>query len=62
MDFDFIFKLIVTVSFFAVSAALVVKWLVTSWLDYVQVMTGIRIVTLETEKDRELKENKDADY
>ena len=62
MDFDFIFKLIVTVSFFSVSAALVVKWLVTSWLDYVQVMTGIRIVTLETEKDRELKEKRDADY
>jgi hypothetical protein len=63
MDFDFIFKLILTASFFAVSIALAVKWLVTSWLDYVQVMTGIHIVTLEAQQERRNREERDdANY
>jgi len=59
MDFDFIFKLIVTVSFFAVSLALVLKWAVGAYLDYVQVMEGIRIITLEEHKERDMKEGRD---
>ncbi len=59
MDFDFIFKLIVTVSFFAVSLALVLKWAVGAYLDYIQVMEGIRIITLEEHKERDMKEERD---
>jgi len=53
MDFDFIFKLVLTCSFFGVTICLCIKWIVESYLDYVQVMTGVRVVTLEQEKERQ---------
>lgn len=57
MDFDFLFKLVLTASFFGVSLCLCVKWIVESYLDYIQVTTGIRIATLQSIKDSvELKE------
>lgn len=62
MDFDFIFKLIVTVSFFAVSTALVLKWAVGAYLDYVQVMEGIRIITMEEHKERNIRGDSDVNY
>jgi hypothetical protein len=51
MDFDFLFKLILTVSFFGVSICLCIKWVVESYLDYIQVTTGIRVATLQSLKD-----------
>lgn len=51
MDFDFLFKLILTVSFFGVSICLCIKWIVESYLDYIQVTTGIRVATLQSLKD-----------
>ena len=51
MDFDFLFKLILTVSFFGVSVCLCIKWVVESYLDYIQVTTGIRVATLQSIKD-----------
>jgi hypothetical protein len=51
MDFDFFFKLVVTASFFGVSLCLCIKWVVESYLDWIQVKTGINIVTLEQEKE-----------
>ena len=45
MEFDFLFKLIVTCCFLAVTVSLCIKWLVDAYLDYIQVVTGIRIVT-----------------
>jgi hypothetical protein len=62
MDFDFIFKLIVTVCFFGVSTALVLKWAVGAYLDYVQVMEGIRIITMEEHKERDMRGDTDANY
>lgn len=61
MEFDFIFKMILTVSFFTVSLGLTVKWLVSAYLDYIQVITGIRIVTWEEQREQMLKEGKDDD-
>ena len=55
MDFDFIWKLILTCSFMGVSICLCIKWIVESYLDYIQVTTGIKIVTLNALKDEELK-------
>jgi hypothetical protein len=51
MDFDFFFKLVLTASFFGVSLCLCIKWVVESYLDWLQVKTGIDIVTLEQEKE-----------
>ena len=53
MDFDFIWKLILTCSFMGVSICLCIKWIVESYLDYIQVTTGIKIVTLNALKDEE---------
>ena len=44
MDFDFVWKLILTCSFMGVSICLSVKWIVESYLDYIQVQTGLRIL------------------
>lgn len=51
MDFDFFFKLVLTVSFFGVSICLCIKWVVESYLDYIQVKTGIRVATIQNMKD-----------
>ena len=61
MEYDFIFKMILTVSFFTVSLGLAVKWLVSAYLDYIQVITGIRIVTWEEQRQQMLKEGKEDD-
>lgn len=57
MDFDFLFKLVLTCSFFGVTVCLCIKWIVEAYLDYVQVMTGIKVITLnqmkEQQQDRE---------
>jgi hypothetical protein len=55
MDFDFIWKLILTCSFMGVSICLCIKWIVESYLDYIQVTTGIKIVTLNAVKEEERK-------
>jgi len=52
MEFDFFFKLVLTCCFFGVTVCLCIKWIVESYLDWVQVMTGIRVVTLEKERER----------
>jgi hypothetical protein len=51
MDFDFFFKLVLTASFFGVSICLCIKWVVESYLDYIQVKTGIRVATIQSMKD-----------
>ena len=67
MDFDFLFKVIITASFFGVSICLCIKWLVESYLDWVQVMTGISVVTFAQEKEamqrmeREARRGRDDD-
>jgi hypothetical protein len=64
MDFDFFFKMVLTCSFFGVTICLCIKWLVESYLDWVQVMTGIKVVTLQQMKDMEdsrLKQEFDDD-
>lgn len=52
MEFDFFFKLVLTCCFFGVTVCLCIKWIVESYLDWVQVMTGIRVITLEKERER----------
>ena len=61
MDFDFVFKMILTVSFFTVSVGLAIKWVVSAYLDYIQVITGIRIVTWEQQKEQMIQEQKERD-
>lgn len=68
MDFDFLFKLVLTCCFFGVTFVLCIKWIVEAYLDYVQVMTGIRVITLqqmkemEEQQEREERRHDDADY
>ncbi len=61
MDFDFMFRLIATASFFGVSICLCIKWIVESYLDYIQVTRGMRILTMTAMKDLQRKEEKDID-
>lgn len=62
MDFDFFFKMVCTISFAGVTFVLCIKWMVESYLDYVQVMTGIKVITLTQMKDDVLvKETEDDD-
>lgn len=60
MDFDFLFKLVLTCSFAGVTFVLCIKWIVESYLDYVQVMTGIRVLTLTQMKDMKGEEDDNA--
>jgi len=60
MDFDFIFKLIITCCFLGVTICLCIKWLVEAYLDYMQVVTGIKVVTL-SEMKRQMEKGKDID-
>jgi hypothetical protein len=61
MDFDFFFKLIITCSFFGISICLCIKWIVESYLDYIQVKTGIQVMTHTQIKDLENLINKEND-
>jgi hypothetical protein len=61
MDFDFMFRLIVTASFFGVSICLCIKWIVESYLDYIQVTSGMRILTMTAMKELQRQEEKDID-
>lgn len=58
MDFDFFFKLVLTCCFFGVTICLCIKWIVESYLDYVQVMTGVRVFTLEQQKEQKRLEER----
>jgi len=60
MDFDFFFKMVCTISFAGVTLYLCIKWIVESYLDYVQVMTGIKVMTLSKLKDTQ-HEREDID-
>ena len=61
MDFDFMFRLILTASFFGVSICLCIKWIVESYLDYIQVTSGMRILTMTAMKGLQRQEEKDID-
>lgn len=51
MDFDFLWKMILTCCFMGVTICLCIKWLVEAYLDWMQVMTGIKVVTLQQLKE-----------
>ena len=61
MDFDFFFKMVCTISFAGVTFVLCIKWIVESYLDYLQVMTGIKVITLTQMKDDTLVKDIDDD-
>jgi hypothetical protein len=56
VDFDFLWKLILTCSFMGVSICLCIKWIVESYLDYIQVTTGIRVMKLTAMKELQKKD------
>ncbi len=68
MDFDFLFKLVLTCSFAGVTLCLCIKWIVESYLDFIQVTTGIKVMTLaqlqeqERQQQRQEQYDDDADY
>ena len=62
MDFDFLFKLVLTCCFFGVTVCLCIRWIVESYLDWVQVMTGVKVITLAQMKEQQrLEEREDID-
>ena len=56
MDFDFFFKMVCTISFAGVTLCLCIKWIVEAYLDYLQVTTGVRVLTLTALKDMQQDE------
>jgi hypothetical protein len=56
MDFDFFFKMVCTISFAGVTLVLCIKWIVEAYLDYLQVTTGIKVLTLTAMKDMQQEE------
>lgn len=61
MDFDFLWKMILTCCFMGVTVCLCIKWIVEAYLDYVQVMTGIKVVTLQQLKDIQQQSGQEFD-
>jgi hypothetical protein len=61
MDFDFLWKMILTCCFMGVTICLCIKWIVEAYLDYVQVMTGIKVVTLQQLKDIQQQSEQEFD-
>lgn len=59
MDFDFLFKLVLTCCFFGVTVCLCIKWIVESYLDWVQVMTGVKVITLAQMKEQQRMEERE---
>ena len=59
MDFDFFFKMVCTISFAGVTFVLCIKWIIESYLDYLQVTTGIKVITHAELKDKELREDRE---
>ena len=59
MDFDFLFKLVLTCCFFGVTVCLCIKWIVESYLDWVQVMTGVKVITLSQMKEQQRHEDRE---
>jgi len=57
MDFDFLWKMILTCCFMGVTVCLCIKWIVEAYLDYVQVMTGIKVVTLQQLKEMQQQQS-----
>ncbi len=60
MDFDFLFKLILTASFFGVSICLCIKWVVEAYLDYLQVTTGITVMQTITQQSEDIDDDPTA--
>ena len=56
MDFDFFFKMVCTISFAGVTLCLCIKWIVEAYLDYLQVTTGVKVLTLTAMKDMQQDE------
>lgn len=61
MDFDFLWKMILTCCFMGVTVCLCIKWILEAYLDYVQVMTGIKVVTLQQLKDAQQQSEQEFD-
>ena len=53
MDFDFFFKMVCTISFAGVTLCLCVKFITEAYLDYIQVMMGIKVITLAQMKEQQ---------
>jgi hypothetical protein len=61
MDFDFFFKMICTISFAGVTLCLCVKFITEAYLDYIQVMMGIKVITLAQMKEQQQGQEFDDD-
>lgn len=61
MDFDFLWKMILTCCFMGVTICLCIKWLMEAYLDWVQVMTGIKVITLQQLKEMQQQSGQEYD-
>lgn len=61
MDFDFLWKMILTCCFMGVTICLCIKWLMEAYLDWVQVMTGIKVITLQQLKEIQQQTEQEVD-
>jgi len=61
MDFDFLWKMILTCCFMGVTICLCIKWLMEAYLDWIQVMTGIKVITLQQLKEIQQQTEQELD-
>ena len=59
---EFFFQLILTASFLVVSVAFAAKLIVDAYLEWVQVMTGITVMTKKMQEEAEQLEQEEEPY
>lgn len=62
MSIELFFLMICTFAFFVVSVALAAKFVLEAYLEYIQVLTGIRVVTKKQQEEAAAREESLDDF
>lgn len=62
MSIELFFLMICTFAFFVVSVALAAKFVLEAYLEYIQVLTGIRVVTKKQQEEAAAREENLDDF
>lgn len=62
MSIELFFLMVCTFAFFVVSVALAAKFVLEAYLEYIQVLTGIRVVTKKQQEEAAAREENLDDF
>lgn len=62
MSIELFFLMVCTFAFFVVSVALAAKFVLEAYLEYIQVLTGIRVVTKKQQEEAAAREESLDDF